>query len=195
MPRKSSKEKPAASKHAPHPIPLPPEYYFLAVGVKGRALKELQPLSQRWLTLLPRWPMSGAVQLLSAADFEQWRALERDLRTWGKKHGRIAPDPAEGIIADPLFREAVERSRAREVDGRNLPPLKGAAEAALEIIRAQKGRGLVAKEIVKELKREGFNVEESTFRRHHLPQLKIHGIKNDPARGGYYDARSCSTGV
>jgi hypothetical protein len=59
---------------------------------------------------------------------------------------------------------------------------------ALAIIRAEEGRGLVAKEIVRKLSAKGIKIEETTFRKHIVPQLKAQGIKNQRARGGYFDA-------
>jgi hypothetical protein len=66
--------------------------------------------------------------------------------------------------------------------------LTGTAGAALAIVRAEQGRGLVAKEIVKKLSAKGIRIEETTFRRHIVPQLKAHGVENNRARGGYYDS-------
>jgi hypothetical protein len=73
----------------------------------------------------------------------------------------------------------------------DLPPLGPTARAVLAAIRAGKGKGLSGKEIVKKLAREGLHVRESTLRRHVLPKLTAHGIRNERARGGYYDARTC----
>jgi hypothetical protein len=67
-------------------------------------------------------------------------------------------------------------------------PKNPTARAALAIIRAEKGRGLVAKEIVTRLAKNGIHITDGHFRRHIVPELKAHGIKNAPARGGYYDA-------
>jgi hypothetical protein len=193
MPRRSRKARTVTNRPAPAPIPLPPEYAFLAPGVKCRAARELRSLSQRWLTLAARWPIGGQVKLLSGTDFQLWQDLERDLRAWGLRHGRIAPGP-EGSD-DPLIREAVECWRAERAPtpsgSMGLPRLDPTATAALAVIRAQKGQGLSGKEIVKELARKGLHIQESTLRRHVLPKLAAHGIRNERARGGYYDAHSC----
>jgi hypothetical protein len=57
----------------------------------------------------------------------------------------------------------------------------------LKIIKSQpKGKGIIAKEIVKKLKAKKIEIKESTLRRHTLPKLKKHfGVVNHPSAGGY----------
>jgi hypothetical protein len=69
--------------------------------------------------------------------------------------------------------------------------LTDTAQAALAIIRAHKGRGLLAKEILSMLNAQGVHIKLSTFQKHIVPQLKKAGVKNNQARGGYYDPNAC----
>jgi len=60
------------------------------------------------------------------------------------------------------------------------------AQAAFRIIRAKHGKGMLAKEIVAALKKEGIEMAEATFRRHVARELKLVGVKNQPTLGGYF---------
>jgi hypothetical protein len=66
------------------------------------------------------------------------------------------------------------------------PKLTNTAKAVLAIIKARpKGKGISGKEIIKELQKQGIELEESTLRRSIIPELKLHGVENHRARGGY----------
>jgi hypothetical protein len=111
-------------------------------------------------------------------------------------HSREMSRPERKLLGrlERALQEACERRIEQPAPLRgDTPPPKGAVKAALEIIRAKKGRGLKGKSIVAELSRVGFHIEESTFRRRYVAELKAHGVENNRARGGYYDARACPT--
>jgi hypothetical protein len=73
--------------------------------------------------------------------------------------------------------------------GKKAAPTHPTAKVALQIVQAKKGNGLSGKELVAELKKKAYKVEESTLRRSIVPILKDHGVKNSRARGGYYDSK------
>jgi hypothetical protein len=81
-------------------------------------------------------------------------------------------------------REAPAEQRTRKTQ--DLPKMTRTAQTALAIIRAEKGRGLAAKEIIRKLADKGIRVAAGTFRKHIVPQLKDARVENDRARGGYY---------
>jgi hypothetical protein len=103
-----------------------------------------------------------------------------------------------GVIADsPMKRLAAKqfitywgRAALDWREAHNVPklPKDPTVKAVVAIIRREKGRGLVAKEILNRPARKGVKIEASTFRKHIAPQLKVHGIVNERARGAYYDA-------
>jgi hypothetical protein len=64
--------------------------------------------------------------------------------------------------------------------------LKAIPQTVLDIIKKQpKGKGIQGKAIISKLKKKGITLEESTLRRHILPQLKLYGVINVKAAGGY----------
>jgi hypothetical protein len=143
-----------------------------------------------------------ALDMLQAAGVEHRRDVEDLLRLWRQRLPDYAPPEMpkdeDGQAALDRLQRALERLDPPRASARplgSLPALKGTAKAALAIIRAQKGQGLSAKELAKELERKGIEVVESTLRRHILPKLIPHGIANDRARGGYYDARASTGGI
>jgi hypothetical protein len=99
--------------------------------------------------------------------------------------------PKRKLATKGLKAKSADEARDIEI---KLPPLTNTASAAKAIIRAKKGAGLYAKEILKTLAKKGISIKESSFRKHIVPQLKAHGIKNGRARGGYYDS-TCLNGM
>jgi hypothetical protein len=101
---------------------------------------------------------------------------------------QLNAEPSAGTGAPPAFTGAGLTPLESE------PHLSPTAAAALAIIRAEKGKGIPAKTIASRLAENGVSIEESTLRKHILPKLRPHGIKNERARGGYYDS-TCSGGM
>lgn len=139
--------------------------------------KEVDSRWKEWLGCVPPF------------DSASWRRLALQL-------GLTPPDE----IDEAWLREHVVASLEAKYRGPVETPAKAKAapteaeekvsvNAALKIVRAEKGGGLVGKEIVKRLAGEGIKIVESTFRKSVAPRLKKHGIKNEPSRGGYYDSR------
>lgn len=69
----------------------------------------------------------------------------------------------------------------------NAPPLNPTDRAVLDIIASQpEGRGILAKDIIRNLKIKGINIAITTLRRHNLKKLAdFYGVINHPAAGGY----------
>jgi hypothetical protein len=67
------------------------------------------------------------------------------------------------------------------------PSLTATEQKVLDIIKAQpKGKGVIGKFIIKELKRKKIDINETTLRRHILPKLILHfGVRNQRGAGGY----------
>jgi hypothetical protein len=61
-----------------------------------------------------------------------------------------------------------------------------AVRLSIQILKAQRGEGILGKWIVTQLKKAGIKIETTTFYRHIAPKLKKYGVKNLPSRGGYY---------
>jgi hypothetical protein len=67
-----------------------------------------------------------------------------------------------------------------------LPALSKTGTVVLSIIKKlPKGKGIIGKEIIKKLQEKGIELEDSTLRRHLLPQLRLHGVVNIRGAGGY----------
>ncbi len=60
------------------------------------------------------------------------------------------------------------------------------ATTVWRLLQARGGKGIQGKAIVAALAKQGIVIQQTTLRRHILPELKPHGVKNHPARGGYY---------
>ena len=52
------------------------------------------------------------------------------------------------------------------------------------------GKGMSAKAIITKLAEMNLELEESTLRKHTIPELKLLGVKNTRARGGYHIVNS-----
>jgi hypothetical protein len=65
-------------------------------------------------------------------------------------------------------------------------PTHPTVAAALEIIRKQRGKGIQGKALVTELAKKHIKITQTYLRRHVIPGLKRHGVKNLRSRGGYY---------
>jgi hypothetical protein len=124
---------------------------------------------------------------------------------WRKRLPDCAPPPIPTVrtwrdaqAALDVAQRELERLKAPQT-GRQDAPLNSCAhpdaraqmgrtaKEALAVIQAQKGRGLLAKEILAKLAAKGIKIAAGTFRRHIVPQLKGVGVENNRARGGYYD--------
>lgn len=69
-----------------------------------------------------------------------------------------------------------------------LPKLLPVHRAELKIIRASEG-GIIGKELIVKLNKDGYPITLGTFRRHHVPILKAHGVQNN-GRGYYLPSES-----
>jgi hypothetical protein len=116
-----------------------------------------------------------------------------------------------GVIAEELRQLAVSAGTepvpaGRPNPGRTTAPVRGTGpkaptdshdadcsdgsqivRAVLAILRKARGKGKSGKEIIAALKNKRIEIKESSFRKHVVPKLKAHGIKNLRSRGGYYD--------
>jgi hypothetical protein len=95
----------------------------------------------------------------------------RELRAWAarEQEGRAVSNPA----GSPKDGSPAGRS------GKT-------AAAILDILRERPGEGMPGKEIVAALKKMHIEITEVYFRRHVVPVLREHGVRNHRSRGGYY---------
>src|SRR5262249_18468441 len=101
----------------------------------------------------------------------RYTAIERRLVELGESWEGAMPDPGKP------GRELVRGPRPV---GAGQPTLSPTEQAVLEIIRAQpNGKGIIGKDIIKELRDRGMELSDKTLRRHILPKLRDHfGVVN-----------------
>lgn len=68
------------------------------------------------------------------------------------------------------------------------PPLTETERRVLDVIKAQPdGSGISGREIIRELNRQNFPIEQSTLTRHIIPRLRnFHGVRNRKSVGYYH---------
>jgi hypothetical protein len=69
-----------------------------------------------------------------------------------------------------------------------LPPMTRLEAAVFAIIYEQPpGAGITGKEIIRELPKKGFTLDQSSLTGRIIPKLKLRGVKNRRGAGYYYD--------
>jgi hypothetical protein len=162
-----------------------------------RILGIVRPLSVRLLSLIGLQDAKAKVP----SDRKLVGLVNAIRENSNKNHVQLAHSSLDGICVTPdcltELRSALSvwaKRRAKPVGAEaSETPKDPTVKTALAIIRAKKGRGLLGKEVVGLLKKKGIKITVRTFHRHIAPKLKMLGISNQPARGGYYDNRAQST--
>lgn len=81
-----------------------------------------------------------------------------------------------------------EMKRLKAERHATLPPLTEKERAVLDIIKAvPEGRGIIGKKICSQMAERGQELGQGTLRRHIIPKLKPHGVKNRSGEGYYHD--------
>jgi hypothetical protein len=122
-------------------------------------------------------PSEGARQTAEMAVFAE--AFAGTLQEWAAEieaDERASPIPATSVPRPPM-------PTAEPVHGAGLSITD---KGVLAIIKRQRrGQGIQGKAIISALRERSIDLKESTLRRHVLPKLRVHGVQNSRAAGGY----------
>jgi hypothetical protein len=119
------------------------------------------------------------------------RAVRRKLAAL-KQAYRAHPEPEINDLTALVDSELARVVNAQPAGEQTSPAGRGdtpnkTVSAALATLRGKKGgQGMVGKEIIAALKKKHINISAPYFRRHIVPELKKHGVRNHRSRGGYY---------